>query len=197
MEQSEQELVGHPLDEVPQRDPDEDCNARRDDDGRFLGYCNRTSGWGTESDQGRCRTHGGDGGAPEGNKNAEGNDGGAAPEGNENALTHGAYAEHAKKPLIEGEKEAMEEAEQKLENPSNAKEIARTAATYCLMMGHRSQDPRWFRRFEGICDKFAIAPEEVVHAEVEVDGEVDHNHSHDHDLDDNTKDVLDKMTGGG
>jgi hypothetical protein len=34
-------------------------------------------------------------------------------------------------------------------------------------MGHRSQDPRWFRRYEGICDKFGIAPEDelTVHHE--------------------------------
>jgi len=92
MEQSEDDLVGNPLKEVPQREPDEDCNARRDDDGRFLGYCDRTAGWGTDGDNGRCRTHGGDGGAPEGNDNAKGNNGGA-PEKNTNAVSHGLYAE--------------------------------------------------------------------------------------------------------
>lgn len=110
MEHDESDLVGQPLEDVPKRDPDEDCNARRDDDDRFLGYCNRTAGWGTDGDSGRCRTHGQNGGAPEGNDNAEdnaggsapenndnaeGNDGGA-PEGNRNASTHDLYTDHNK-----------------------------------------------------------------------------------------------------
>lgn len=43
---------------------------------------------------GKCNTHGGDddSGAPEGNQNAEGNDGGAS-EGNTNSVSHGLYAE--------------------------------------------------------------------------------------------------------
>jgi len=97
MEQDEDTLIGEPVEEVPQREPDEDCNARRTDDGRFLGYCNRTAGWGTDSDDGRCRTHGGsdDSGAPEGNTNAEDNDGGA-PENNTNAVTHALFVQSNK-----------------------------------------------------------------------------------------------------
>ena len=144
-------------------------------------YCTLAAGWGVDdASTGKCDNHGGSGGAPP---------------GNDNAVDHGAYAELAKRPLIEGEKKAMGEAEEKLEDPADAKEIARTAASYCLMMGHRSQDPRWFRRFEGICDKFAIAPEEVMRAEVEHTGEV--TQTTEVELDDNTRDVLDRMTGGG
>lgn len=151
-------------------------------------YCTLAAGWGVDGkSKGACDHHGGSGG--------DVGDPGGAPNGNTNAVKHGAYADLAKRPLIEGEKEAMAEAEEKLEDPTDSKEIARTAASYCLMMGHRAQDPRWFRRFEGICDKFAIAPEEVMRAEVEHTGEVDHDHTH--DLDDNTREVLDKMTGGG
>lgn len=148
----EEDLIGEPLEEVSKRDPDEDCNARRDDDGRFLGYCDRTAGWGTDSEEGRCRTHGGNGGAPE---------------GNQNAVTHGAYRRRAIDSLTEGEQEAFEEVATKLENPESAQEIARNAAAYCLMMGHRSGSDRWFRRYEGICEKFGIAPEDelMVHHE--------------------------------
>jgi hypothetical protein len=78
MEHDESDLVGQPLEDVPKRDADEDCNARRSDDGRFVGYCNRTAGWGTDDSSGRCRTHGAEGGAPEDNTNA---------------VTHGAYAD--------------------------------------------------------------------------------------------------------
>ncbi|MDS0280287.1 hypothetical protein NDI85_21110 [Halomicroarcula sp. S1AR25-4] len=93
MDQTEDDLVGHPIDDVPKRQPGDDCNARRTDDGRFVGYCNRTAGWGTDGDGGRCSTHGGsdDSGAPEGNDNAEGD---GAPEDNTNAVTHALYVEH-------------------------------------------------------------------------------------------------------
>lgn len=103
----EEELIGKPLPEVPQREPGGTCNGRRkksrdgelleDDQGRkiFAGYCQLTSGWGTDDDHGRCRKHGGGSdGAPEGNDNAEGNDGGAE-EGNTRAVTHGAYADQS------------------------------------------------------------------------------------------------------
>jgi len=59
--------------------------------------CGLDAGWGTDSDEGPCKYHGGAGGdvgntrgAPEGNSNAEGNDGGA-PEGNGNATKHFAF----------------------------------------------------------------------------------------------------------
>lgn len=96
MDQTGDDFVGQPIGDVPKRQPDDECNARRTDDGRFVGYCNRTAGWGTNSSDGRCSTHGGsdDSGAPEGNDNAEGNDGGAAPEDNTNAVTHALYVEH-------------------------------------------------------------------------------------------------------
>lgn len=83
-------LIGKPVDEVPQRAPDDDCNARRTDRGRFVGYCNRTAGWGTDSDEGRCSTHGGNGGAPERNANAEGD---GAPADNTNAVSHGLFVD--------------------------------------------------------------------------------------------------------
>jgi len=88
MKQREDDLIGNPVEDVPQTAPDEECNARRVEDGHFLGYCNRTSGWGTDGDSGRCRTHGGNAGAPENNTNAEGD---GAPKNNTNAVTHGMY----------------------------------------------------------------------------------------------------------
>jgi hypothetical protein len=101
MNVNEEELVGGPLDEVPEQDPREDaCMGRRsekqEDGGSiFLGYCRAWPGKGTEHvGEGRCDRHGGSSdGAPEGNDNAEGNDGGA-PEDNTNAVSHGAYADH-------------------------------------------------------------------------------------------------------
>ena len=53
------------------------------------GYCQKFPINGT----GRCRLHGGAGGAPKGNQNAIGNLGGGAPEGNLNALRHGIHVD--------------------------------------------------------------------------------------------------------
>lgn len=51
--------TGDPIDDVPKRPPAEHCMARRSRDGRFRGYCQQPSGWGTNRDTGRCRFHGG------------------------------------------------------------------------------------------------------------------------------------------
>jgi len=85
-------------DRPPEREPDEDCNARRFDGDRFLGYCNRVAGWGTDHlHEGRCSSHGGGGGAPEKNQNAVGNDGGdGAPEGNNYAEKHAIHSDRLK-----------------------------------------------------------------------------------------------------
>ena len=75
--------------EVEQREPDEDCNARREDDGRFLGYCDIDAGEGTDHPgEGRCYIHGGRGGAPKGNQNAAGPHD-LDQDGNTQAMTHG------------------------------------------------------------------------------------------------------------
>lgn len=56
------------------------------------GYCRNAPINGT----GRCRLHGGAGGAPKGNTNSVGNSGGGAPELNRNAWKHGAFADTEK-----------------------------------------------------------------------------------------------------
>lgn len=99
MNVNEDDLIGKPSDEVPTQDPTEDaCMGKRvekrDGETIFVGYCGAWPGKGTDHvGEGRCSRHGGSAGAPEGNDNAEGNDGGAAPEDNTNAVKHGAYAD--------------------------------------------------------------------------------------------------------
>lgn len=75
----EEELLGEPLDDVPKRDPDYDCNARKwkweDEDEKeqqlFKGYCNNRAGFKTDHvGAGRCKYHGGAAGAPKNNVNA-------------------------------------------------------------------------------------------------------------------------------
>lgn len=153
MDVNEDELLGEPLDEIPEKPADYDCNARKWDergDGAkvFKGYCGARAGKGTgDVGEGRCSKHGG---ASDG-----------APEGNDNAVTTGAFREHFTSHLTEAEMSAFDEARGLLEEPSGAQEIARTAATICLLQFDRSGDERFMRRFESICDKFSIAPEDV------------------------------------
>jgi len=75
----EEELIGEPMDDVPKKDPDFDCNARRwgweDEDEKenqyFKGYCNNRAGYKTDHvGAGRCAYHGGKSGAPKNNVNA-------------------------------------------------------------------------------------------------------------------------------
>lgn len=59
-EPSEEELIGKPTDDVPQKEPGEYCNARKSDDGVFRGYCSQVAGHRTEHQgEGRCWLHGG------------------------------------------------------------------------------------------------------------------------------------------
>lgn len=65
--ENEEELIGRPIDEVPEIEPDGNCNARRRDRdaGGFAGYCRNPEGKGTEHvGEGRCKFHGG--GSPRG-----------------------------------------------------------------------------------------------------------------------------------
>ena len=62
------------------------CSAHMKQDD---GYCQKSPINGT----GRCRLHGGAGGAPEGNRNSVGNAGGGAPALNRNSWKHGAFAD--------------------------------------------------------------------------------------------------------
>lgn len=59
-ELNEAELIGSPIDDVPQKEPGDYCNARKSDDGTFEGYCGQQAGHRTEHQgEGRCWLHGG------------------------------------------------------------------------------------------------------------------------------------------
>jgi len=149
MDHQPDDLVGEPVDDVPTREPDEYCNARRTRDGTFTGYCKRTSGWGTERDSGRCSSHGGSGGS------------GDEHEGNDWAATHGAYSDSFVQDfLTEEEIERVRQAEDLLEEPESAQALARTVAGITLEQFRRTGDERFLRRYESISDTFGIAPDD-------------------------------------
>ncbi|WP_114576699.1 hypothetical protein [Saliphagus sp. LR7] len=162
------ELIGQPSSEVPSRDPtDENCNGKRtekrdDCETVFVGYCKSWPGRGTDHvGEGRCKNHGGNAGAPEGNQNAVGNNGGA-PEGNTNGEDHGAFKEFFRDTRTEDEQAAAEDVRKQLRDPEDAQEVAREIAADYLLKYRRSGDERFGRRFEAICDTFGITPADEV-----------------------------------
>lgn len=166
MEHQPDALLGKPIEDVPKVDADEHCNARRSRDGLFVGYCKRTAGWGTDSDGGRCSSHGGAGGAPE---------------GNDNAVTVAAWSESFVEDfLTEGEQKLVEDARELLGDDATAQTLGATAAGIALVQFRRTGDQRFLHRFESLCDTFEIAPEDVQrHEHVGGDGgaiEVTINH---------------------
>jgi len=158
MEHQPDDLVGEPLEEVPERDAGEYCNARRTRDGAFVGYCKRTSGWGTDSDAGRCSSHGGASGG--------------APEGNDWAATHGAYSKSFVEDFLRDEEiERVRQFEELTETLEGAQAIGRTAAAIAMEQFRRTGDERFLRRAESICDTFGIAPADELELSGSVDGE--------------------------
>jgi hypothetical protein len=54
MTEDDMNAGGH--EDLPPKDPGENCNARKTDGS---GYCGQPAGWGTDHDVGRCKFHGG------------------------------------------------------------------------------------------------------------------------------------------
>ena len=122
------------------------CNyeySLSDDYKHDSGYCESSP-----MDNGRCYHHGGK------------NHNGGAPEANENSKSHGAFSKHFVSDLTKAETEAFEDAKTRLENPESAQQVAREVAAELLLKYKRSGDDRFITRFENVCDKFGIAPED-------------------------------------
>jgi len=168
MAESSEDLVGTPIEDIPQRDPASDCNARRkqrkdgelvkDDQGRslFAGYCQLTAGWGTDREEGRCRKHGGSGGS------GGSRDGSGAPEDNTNAAEHAAYSDKFLDGFVgQDGRERIEEGYDLAEDPQGAQDQARLMAQVALEKFRVSGDERFLRRYESICKTFNIPPDDV------------------------------------
>jgi hypothetical protein len=97
------DLIGHPIEDVPKRDPDYYCNARKSSDGAFEGYCEARAGAGTDHlGKGRCQWHGG-----------------ATPRGEDSPhFKHGLFSDH----LSEEDRETMEALEE-YENEEKLEEL--------------------------------------------------------------------------
>ncbi|SEH60594.1 hypothetical protein SAMN05192561_11218 [Halopenitus malekzadehii] len=169
MADAPEDLIGTPISDAPKRDPDSHCNGRRkqrqdgelveDDDGNYLfaGYCQLVAGWGTDDDEGRCRKHGGNGGS------GGAREGAGAPEDNTNAADHGAYSDKFLEGFVGDDgKDRIEEGYELSETPEGAKKQARFMAQVALEKFRVTGDERFLRRYEQICDKAGIFPNEEV-----------------------------------
>lgn len=108
--------------------------------------CGHPEAWGVDGkDSGPCKHHGGAGGAPEENQNAR---------------THGAFSKHFTSDLTQAEEDAFEDARERLGDPESAQEVAREVAAELLLKYKRSGDERFITRFENVCDKFGLVPED-------------------------------------
>lgn len=122
------------------------CNAETRDGGYCANY--------PKGDSNRCRMHGADGGAPD---------------GNENAVTVAAWAEDFYDGfLTQAEQERVEKSAEILGEKAGAKEIAQHAAMVCLEQFRRTGDERFMRRYESICDKANIYPDEEIDVTADV-----------------------------
>lgn len=96
-------------------------------------------------------------------------DGRGAPEGNTNAVSVEAWSESFVSDFLrEEEIERVRRGSDALGTPEGAQELARQVAMVCLEQFRRTGDERFLRRYESICDKANIFPEE----EIDLSGDV-------------------------
>jgi hypothetical protein len=172
MNVDESELIGKPLEEVPQREPTADnCMGRKSSGGAFKGYCQAHPGRGTDHPgEGRCKHHGG-----AANNRGEKN-------GN---YKHGGFSEFFKEDLSEREQAAFDDIDASLADDAAGMGVVRSAATEALLKYKRSGDHRFLREFRQICSEFNLV-DNTDQVELDVDTS----------LSAEEKEQLDSMYGG-
>lgn len=114
------------------------CNATTNDGGYCANY--------PKGDSDRCRMHGADGGAPEGNTNA---------------ADTGAWAESFLTDFLrEEEIKRVMNASDIIGEPEGAQDLAQKVAVVCLEQFRRTGDQRFLQRYESICDKANLFPDD-------------------------------------
>jgi hypothetical protein len=137
------------------RNYDDECGDHGGDEGN----CGLPAGWGTDFDSGKCRHHRGT--SPDGSSH----------ESNDWAAKTGAYAEDFFEGfLTESEQQRVQEAREILGDKAGTQELGRMVASMALEQFRRTGDERFLRRFESICDKFEIAPDDVQRHELTGEG---------------------------
>ena len=122
--------------------------------------CGHPEGWGTDNDSGPCKFHGGASDGP--------------PEGNNNAVTVGAWAEDFVSDFLKDDEiDRVKDLSELLDEPTSAQQAAARAASIAMEQFRRSGDPTFLRRFEQICDKAGLFPDEGVDVNLDADHSFD------------------------
>lgn len=136
--------------------------------------CGHPSGWGTDSDTGPCKFHGG-----------------TQPTGKDSPnYKHGAFSKHFKSDLTEKEEDAYDDLVDVLGDSEQAGDVVQELAGEAILKYKRSGDPRFLREARQLLSEFNVV-DSTDH--VELGGEI--GHAVDVDLDDQTKEHLDSLTG--
>lgn len=109
-------------------------------------------------DDGYCwlATHSDDADAPDREP-----DGRGAPEGNDNAVTVAAWADDFVSGYLEDDEiKRVEDLSELLDDPTSAQEVAARAASLSLEQFRRTNDQHFLRRFESICEKANLFPDD-------------------------------------
>ena len=111
--------------------------------------CGRPAGWGTDFDDGKCKHHRG--------TNADG----SSHEGNNFAAKTGAWAESFLTDFLrDDEIERVMNASDIIGEPEGAQDLAQKVAVVCLEQFRRTGDQRFLQRYESICDKANLFPDD-------------------------------------
>lgn len=154
----------NPDETIPMNDDTGRCPATN----RQGEQCGHPEGWGTDNDSGPCKFHGG------------ATEGAGPPDDNDNAAKAGAWADDFYQDfLTKQEQRRVKEATEIMGSQAGAQEIGRHVASLALEQFRRTGDERFLRRFESVCDKFGIAPEDELAVDVEQSGSMDVNISYD------------------
>lgn len=121
--------------------------------GRTDDRCGQKAGWGTDHvGVGACKLHGG---------NNSGENGQGAPEGNTNAADTGAWAKSFLTDFLrDDEIERVMNASDIIGEPEGAQDLAQKVAVVCLEQFRRTGDQRFLQRYESICDKANLFPDD-------------------------------------
>lgn len=128
---------------------DEPTDGRCNAETRDGGYCENYP----KGDSDRCRMHGADAGAPDGDENG--------------SYDHGAFSEHWRSDLTDAEIESLETMVGHLKSIDDERSIAAEIAAEALLKYKRSADSRFLREARQWFDDFNLLPNED---QVEVSG---------------------------
>lgn len=110
--------------------------------------CGHPAGWGTDTDSGPCKFHGG---AADNRGTKNGN------------WKHGAFSDHLRSDLTDAEENALEEMAEAFDDPEEARAVIADQAAEAWIKYKRSADTRFLREYRQLAETFNLAPNADTH----------------------------------